>query len=82
MHLLVKLKISFPVFLQRTGAERLIELPSQAPTYFDAGFDSSMIHFSSPASDAPWLVPHSTGQNGSGFGATSDFPAKGAVNAL
>lgn len=60
-------------FPLRTGAERLIEVPRQAPTYFNAGFDSSEIHFSSSASDAPWLVPHSTG---SGFGATSDFPAK------
>ncbi|XP_039239011.1 uncharacterized protein LOC120323604 [Pipra filicauda] len=67
---------------QGTSAERLTELPSQAPTYFNAGLDSSKLHFSSPASDAPLLVPDSTGQNGSGFGATSDFPADRAVNAL
>lgn len=42
---------------QGTGAEMLTALPGQAPTYFDAAFDSTKMHFPFPASDAPQAGP-------------------------
>ena len=68
---------------QGTGAEMLTELPSQAPTYFDTVFDSTKMHFSFPASDAPQAGSSRQAplaRSSSGFGATSDFPAEGTVN--
>lgn len=66
-----------------TGAEMLTELPSQAPTYFDAVFDSTRMRFSFPASNARQAGPSRQpppARSGSSFRATSDFPAEGAVN--
>lgn len=65
------------------GAEMLTELPRQALTYFNAVFDCTKLHFSYPASDAPQAGPNRQtplARSSSGFGATSDFPAEGAVN--